>query len=88
MKTYGRAEASGQLHAPLLYYPWRNSPRYMLDRRLDGPIAGLGSVKYGQMCCPCRESKPESSAVQTFAVPTKSLVQFKFVKIIPKYVSD
>jgi hypothetical protein len=37
-------EVSGQLHAPVALSP-RKSPQYTLDRRLDGPRAGLDDVE-------------------------------------------
>jgi hypothetical protein len=39
-------EASGQLHAWPLYY-WCKSPRYPLDRRLDGPPYSIKEVESG-----------------------------------------
>jgi hypothetical protein len=40
-------------------YPWGKSPRYPLDRRLGGPIAGLDDVKKRQfLTLPGLELRP------------------------------
>jgi len=38
---------------PWLLYPWGKSPWYPVDRRLDGPRAGLDAVTKRKNPCPC-----------------------------------
>jgi hypothetical protein len=48
---------------PRPLYPRRNSPPYLLNKRLGGPHRRSGRSTEKKISCLCRESKPDSSVV-------------------------